>query len=244
MPTLDDNRAMWEQYAWPEGGEEWSKAWGHPALMWHGTIYPRIAPFLPAEHVLEIAPGYGRCTDFLLWRCVRLTIVDLTTKCIEACRARFVGHPHLTYLVNDGRSLAGVAEASVDFAFSWDSLVHADAPTMAAYVAELARTLRPGGTAFLHHSNLAACAAPSAHWRDPSMSAEILQNQCAAVGLHVLAQELVEWEPGLASDAFSLLRRPKPGDRMAAPRVDHNPDFVHEVARYRRLSDLYWCSEV
>jgi hypothetical protein len=115
---------------------------------------------------------------------------------------------------------------------------------MAAYVAELARTLRPGGTAFLHHSNLAACAAPSAHWRDPSMSAEILQNQCAAVGLHVLAQELVEWEPGLASDAFSLLRRPKPGDRMAAPRVDHNPDFVHEVARYRRLSDLYWCSEV
>ena len=40
-------------------------------------------------------------------------------------------HPHrdvegISYFVNDGRSLAMVPERSVDFAFSFDSLVHVD----------------------------------------------------------------------------------------------------------------------
>ena len=49
-----------------------------------------------------------------------------------------------------------VADRSVDFAFSFDSLVHADAEVLDAYAAELARTLAPDGVAFIHHSNLGA----------------------------------------------------------------------------------------
>jgi hypothetical protein len=48
-----------------------------------------------------------------------------------------------------------VETGSVDFVFSFDSLVHADAPTLEAYLRELTRVLRPGGVAFLHHSNMA-----------------------------------------------------------------------------------------
>ena len=36
--------------------------------------------------------------------------------------------------VNDGRSLAFLDDASVDFVFSWDSLVHADADVCRAFI--------------------------------------------------------------------------------------------------------------
>ena len=63
----------------------------------------------------------------------------------------------MTVMQCDGSSLRGVGDESVDLVFSFDSLVHADAMTMDAYVGECARVLRNDGVAFLDHSNLAAC---------------------------------------------------------------------------------------
>ena len=88
---------------------------------------PRIARFLPAGSILEIAPGHGRWTDFLREHCDTLSIVDLDAACIDACRERFAGDERIAYHVNDGRSLDMIEDGSVDFAFSFDSLVHADA---------------------------------------------------------------------------------------------------------------------
>jgi hypothetical protein len=56
--------------------------------------------------------------------------------------------------VNDGKSLAMVEDRSVDFAFSFDSLVHVEADVIAAYLNQLGKKLKPGGFAFFHHSNL------------------------------------------------------------------------------------------
>lgn len=56
--------------------------------------------------------------------------------------------------VNDGKSLAMVEDRSVDFAFSFDSLVHVEADVIAAYLNQLGKKLKPGGFTFLHHSNL------------------------------------------------------------------------------------------
>ena len=145
MPSIDENRTQWSTYDWPEGGEEWSRSWGDPRLMWYGSIYPRIAAVTPAAHILEIAPGFGRCTQYLLGLCRRLTVVDLTEKCINTCQARFAEHSHIEYMVNDGRSLAFLDDASVDFVFSWDSLVHADADVCRAYVTQLGQKMAPGG---------------------------------------------------------------------------------------------------
>ncbi len=47
-----------------------------------------------------------------------------------------------------------VEDGSVDFAFSFDSLVHVEAEIIAAYLKELAKKLKRGAFAFLHHSNL------------------------------------------------------------------------------------------
>ena len=58
--------------------------------------------------------------------------------------------------MNDGHSLPMVGDTSIDFAFSFDSLVLVEADTLARYLSELARVLKPDGVAFLHHSNFGA----------------------------------------------------------------------------------------
>jgi SAM-dependent methyltransferase len=155
MPTLEDNEAFWgKAYPWVLAGEEWSKPWGGTRMQWYGAILPRISAFVPTGTILEIAPGHGRWTTFLKDLCREMTIVDISETCIAQCRERFAGSTHIAYAVNDGKALDMVPDASVDFLFSFDSLVHAEHDVLAAYAAEAARILRPDGVAFIHHSNL------------------------------------------------------------------------------------------
>ena len=155
MPTVAENLSMWnDAQFWSQNGDEWSEAWGGTKLLWITTVLPRIRPFLPARTILEIAPGHGRFTQFLKNYCERLFVVDLSPLCIEACRKRFSGETHINYYANDGKSLAMIADESVDFAFSFDSLVHVEADVLETYAAQLARKLRPEGVGFLHHSNI------------------------------------------------------------------------------------------
>ena len=126
-------------------GDPWSKPWGSARGQWYGTIYPRIQGFLPAAAILEIAPGFGRWTEFLLEYCETLVGVDVSPKCIEACQERFADRSGARFEVNDGHSLPMVEDSSIDFAFSFDSLVHVEAETLAGYLSELARVLKPDG---------------------------------------------------------------------------------------------------
>ena len=141
VPSVETNKAVWgNDYAWPQQGDEWSAPWGSATTQWHCVILPRIRTFLPAKTVLEIAPGYGRWTQFLQPEAQHLIVVDLSESCIEACRSRFAEATNISYHVNDGRTLAMVAEESVDFAFSFDSLVHVDLEVLRGYLTELSRT--------------------------------------------------------------------------------------------------------
>jgi hypothetical protein len=45
-----------------------------------------------------------------------------------------------------------IADGSIDLAFSFDSLVHAEADVLSFYLAQLATKLRSDGVAFIHHS--------------------------------------------------------------------------------------------
>src|SRR5438045_2205763 len=118
MPTIEENLAGWSGYEWKESGDEWSRAWGGSSYLWWCTIFPRIHPFLPAASVLELAPGFGRCTHFLKNFSGHLTLVDLVPRCIERCRERFAADTHLEFHLNDGRSLGMIADSSIDFIFS------------------------------------------------------------------------------------------------------------------------------
>lgn len=157
MPTVEQNLSWWgKSDGWKDDGNIWSEKWGGTELEWCTSIFPRIRQFVPAHTILEIAPGFGRWTQFLKGFCEQLIAVDVSPACIERCKERFAADPHVRCHVNDGKSLAMVEDHSVDFAFSFDSLVHVEVEIIAAYLNELARKLKPGAFAFLHHSNLGA----------------------------------------------------------------------------------------
>ena len=155
MPITEWNLTTWNQhYDWSQQGEEWSETWGGSEEQWFKVIYPRIHAFLPAASILELAPGFGRWTNYLRNYCTQLTIVDLADQCIEACKRRFADDSHITYHVNDGSSLAMVPDRSIDFVFSYDSLVHVESEVIQTYLAQLAKKLKSNGVGFIHHSNI------------------------------------------------------------------------------------------
>src|ERR1700676_4823872 len=120
MPTIEQNLFFWGKAdGWDGDGDKWSGRWGGTDLEWWGSIFPRIRNFLPASTILEIAPGFGRWTQFLKGFCEQLVLVDVSPACIERCKERFRSDPHVRGYVNDGKSLEMVADRSVDFAFSF-----------------------------------------------------------------------------------------------------------------------------
>ena len=256
MPSVERNLDYWSNYSWSEGGDEWSVGWGSTETMWAWTLMPRVASFLPAEHILEIAPGYGRVTQYLVPATKRLTLVDIADRCIDACRERFAAHDHIDYHVNDGRSLDMVDDSSIDFAFSWDSMIHVEEDVIEAYLAQLARKLVPGGVGMLHHSNLDAyrdrttgeLSIDNEHWRASSVSAEKFRKLCRSVGLRCTVQELIPWGGPDFIDCLSVFRR-EPGavsitGRLRPTKVIKNERFFvqtqeRQAAEIRRLTRLF-----
>ena len=261
MATVDENQSFWALYDWSGSGEEWSEGWGGSHAQWYGVVLPRIARFLPASSILEIAPGHGRWTAFLREHCDQLSIVDLDAACIDACRERFAGDERIACHVNDGRSLDMIEDGSVDFAFSFDSLVHADAEVISGYLRELERTLAPDGVGFVHHSNAGryrryfelADSIPRGplrerlyelrvldrpRWRALDMTAGRFRRSCEAAGLLCVSQEIVNWTTRRLIDCFSVIARPT--SRWARPnRVWVNRGFVAEARAVKRRARLY-----
>jgi SAM-dependent methyltransferase len=260
MPDLDENVAQWDaQWDWSDRGDEWSAWWGGTPALWHGALLPRIHAFVPTGTILEIAPGFGRWTQYLKDLADRLVIVDLAERCIDSCRQRFADATNIEYHVNDGRSLDIVADGSVDFVFSFDSLVHAESDVLEAYLEQLGRKLKPDGIGFIHHSNIGeyrgfsaiARRAPSrgfhrlvrhgalinlTAWRSESMTAARFADQCTRAGLACVGQEKINWEHGpYLIDALSLFT-PRGSRWERANRVVSNPFFVRDA---RRMAALY-----
>jgi len=261
MPSVEQNLQLWnERYDWSKSGDEWSNAWGGTDTMWQNSLYPRIKQFLPAKTILEIAPGFGRCTQYLKNYCERLIVVDLSPRCIEACKKRFAADSHISYHVNDGSSLDMIADRSIDFVFSFDSLVHVQANVMEAYVKQLGSKLKDTGWGFLHHSNLGSyrgirlfnryinklgpigeqfrksSLAIDPVWRGDDMTAGRFNDFCEKSGLHCTNQELINWaNKRYLIDSMSIFTADK---KTGASRViKRNPDFMDEVNRCRAQAE-------
>lgn len=243
------NLSFWtEGWDWSHERDEWSRWWGGTHAMWFGALVPRIHTFVPTSTILEIAPGYGRWTEYLRGLCERLILVDVDAKCIEACRKRFASSPHIEYHSTDSPSLDMVADGSVDFAYSVDSLVHVDERVLEAYIVQLASKLTADGIAFVHHSNAGATSRRSAprrlrrngaldvmSARSMSVTAEAVQQMCERAGLACVAQEMLGWESDdYLLDTISLFtRRGSRWDRPLATYVTR--DFRGEASRMAAL---------
>ncbi len=262
MPKLEDNKTKWDgEYHWIDRGDEWSALWGNPSMQWYGTILPRIEAHIPANRIVEIACGYGRWTQYLKDLCQHLIAIDLSEQCIQASKQRFADCSQLEFHVNDGRSLAMIPDSSVDFVFSFDSLVHADASVMQSYLEQFDRILSADGVAFIHHSNFGEYAPAyskirdvpnleeiliqsdllekSTHWRDPSVDAKKIEAFAAATGLQCICQEIVLWDTkNLFIDCLSTIVK---ADSSLAKtnRVWRNANFMAEANNLLQLSQLY-----
>jgi ubiquinone/menaquinone biosynthesis C-methylase UbiE len=143
-----------------------------------------------------------------------------------------------------------VDDASIDFAFSFDSLVHAESDVVSSYVSELARVLKPGGVAFIHHSNLgtirrllwnkAKCrmfGIPfDQHGRASSMSADKMREFAERSGMWCLQQELVPWGKGwqMLLDCMSTIINRSGKECL----VIENHRFMEEAATIKRISSI------
>ena len=250
MGTVAENQQAWGHYDWSQGGDEWSHAWGGTESLWWTTIFPRIRRFLPAPRILEIAPGFGRCTQYLKEVCDELVVVDLADRCIDACKERFRAESHIRYHVNDGQSLDAIADGSIDFVFSYDSLVHAESDVLRAYLSQLGRKLASDGAGFFHHSNLGSFRDPATgevrvenpHWRASTMTARDFIAYCDEAGLSCVSQELVAWGGEVLNDCFSSFTRNgsvfvRPYERW------ENRGFMDEANRAQQLSRVYGLGE-
>lgn len=261
MPSIEQNKTWWDKEKdWTEAGNDWSSPYGTHAMQWHASLLPRIYRYLPAPTILEIAPGFGRWTQFLKDLCSQLIVVDLSVKCIEACKQRFEADKNITYHLNDGKSLDMIEDNSIDFVFSFDSLVHAENDVIQAYLEQLACKLTPNGVGFVHHSNLGSfvkhfeladnlsrgrhllsqlhMVEPGDHKRCRNMTADIFLSLATTAGLKVVSQELINWQTDRTIDCLSVITRSNGiWDRKYMRWVDK--DFDREAAYIQKLAALY-----
>jgi SAM-dependent methyltransferase len=241
MADLNWNKSTWEtDYDWGEAGEEWSTAWGGSEAHWFGSIYPRLHRFLPAQRILEIAPGFGRWTKLLIPLCTEFVGIDLSEKCIDACRNRFASATHARFFANDGYSLDAAPERTFDLIFSFDSLVHAEYPVLKSYIPQLLAKLSSGGVAFIHHSNLLAfnntIGAP--HSRGVTVSADAVADLIYRDGGTILIQEIVNWSEDHLIDCLTLFAR-HDSYPSAKPVRLINPLFMAEAKLIRNFQSPY-----
>lgn len=183
---------MWDSY--------FREAEGQFHEQWIGTIRPLIEDF-DFSTVLELSPGAGRNTEKLSELTTRLIAVDYNQQALAQTRDRLrtLGNRcEVTYHQNNGCDLRMVDDSSVTAIYCWDSAVHFDKSVLAAYIGEFARVLQPGGSGFLHHSDLGDRAHKSIkrnpHWRS-NASKELVAEQCRLHGLTVVRQQPVPWPP-------------------------------------------------
>ncbi|HEX3431670.1 MAG TPA: class I SAM-dependent methyltransferase [Rhizomicrobium sp.] len=89
----------------------------------------------PAKTALEIGPGGGRWTRYML-DFHRLYVVDYHAELLAEFRRNFP-QPHIIEIQNNGTDFPGIPAGSVDFVFSFGVFVHLDLDIIQAYLANL-----------------------------------------------------------------------------------------------------------
>lgn len=179
------NRIIWDRADWSYGGED-----ADPQRK-RSLIQEVIHQwFEPGRVILEIGPGAGRWSEALLPLASRLILVDVSERCLEMCRRRFVGHRNVDYHLTEGSSLSSLPEAFVDHVWSFDCFVHISGVDTRKYIAELARVMTPGGVGIIHHPNDST----KGGWRS-HVTASLFASWLVHQGFQVL-QQFDSWAGG------------------------------------------------
>lgn len=111
-----------------------------------------ISPYVESDStVLEIGAGGGRWTRCFL-KCRKVIVAEINPEFFDYLSEWFP-HAPLEFYRSEGNELSGIEDATVDFVFSFGCLVHVDPEDIRAYLSEIARVLKPGGTAVLQYAD-------------------------------------------------------------------------------------------
>lgn len=164
-------------------------------LLWERLVWPTIKDS-DFTCVVDLAAGHGRNSALLKDLTPHLYIVDINRECIDACKARFPDATNITYIVNDGATLTDIPTESVTLLYCFDAMVHFESDVVRQYLIEAFRILKPGGRAFLHHSNYTGNPGGdfrvNPHWRN-FMSKELMAHYAIHAGLSVYSQQVIDW---------------------------------------------------
>lgn len=161
------------------------------------------------DTVVEIGCGVGRLTRVLADRASHVLALDVSQEMLDRAREASPDLANVTWILGDGRSLAGVDDAAADVCFSHVVFQHIPDPAVTlGYVREMGRVLRPGGWAAFHVSN-----DPAVH----SVRQPVRAKLRAALGRAPSGQDAPQWL-GSAVD-LDELRRTAADAGMAVDRV-------------------------
>lgn len=204
--NIDEQKIWGIEDIWEDGGHEWSSVFGGTEKLWNNEIFPIMKKYMGKEF-LEIAPGFGRITQFLAAMSSDLIVVDLNPLCIEKTREK-LGDLVSEYHINDGKSIPMIDNESRDFVFSFDSFVHMHRNVIREYVKEISRVLRPGGSSFIHHSNIINGSDLSFNniAGRSNMTPDIMKEFVNEFGMEVVSQTDIQFSE--TTDIITIFKKP------------------------------------
>lgn len=210
--NIDEQRSWNNDDMWSQGGHEWSESFGTTEDLWNNHIFDDIKEFRDKK-ILEIAPGYGRITQFLSILASELLVVDLNENCIKKTKEK-LNHHVLGYFVNNGNDLPNIKDNSQDLVFSFDSFVHMHQNVIDDYIGEIHRVLKPGGKSFIHHSWLLGGEDLSFlnYAGRARMTPEIFKSLVEKHDMNVVEQRTIMFKPlgqWDGTDSITIFEKPK-----------------------------------
>ena len=113
-----------------------------------------LRPYVTQDSVvLEIGPGGGRWTQYLL-PARKVVVVELNPQFFDYLRERFgADAAKLSFYETSGYELAGIDSDSIDFVFSFGTFVHLPPEGIDEYLGEIRRVLRPGAVSSIQYAD-------------------------------------------------------------------------------------------
>lgn len=185
-----------------------------------------IDPYVTSDSIVgEIGSGGGRVSVQVAPKVKELHCFDLSSEMLKRAGKALIAYPHVHFHLLTIPRLGAELRNSFDFIYSFDVFVHLDLLTIWQYFCEISSSLKPGGRAFLHTTNLAAAAgwenfcAPRAN--DPTdhqfISPEIIDIFAYRSGLQIIKRSTID--PAnfyLNRDYLFVLEKPRVNETPSA----------------------------
>lgn len=149
LNTFEQNYRFWNDYDWKDLGEEWSVHEEWKKNLVEMIVTPEIQT---GDVVLEIGPGTGRMTEYILNYASMLHCVDISIKCIEVLEERFGESDKIKFHQIEKVDLSFIPDKSIDKIFSYDVFVHIDKEIFEQYFKEFKRILTADGSIIIHYN--------------------------------------------------------------------------------------------